>query len=30
MEHFIKEKIGDDNVRLSDISEHGPAYIEQA
>ena len=29
MEHFIKEKIGEDNVRLSDISEHGYAYIEQ-
>ena len=30
MEHFIREKNGDDNVRLSDISEPGPAYIKQA
>ena len=28
MEPYIKEKIGDDNMRLSDISEHGFAYIE--
>ena len=29
MEHFIKEKIGDGNVGMNDISEHGSAYIEQ-
>ena len=30
MDHFIKEEIDIDNVRLSDISGPDPAYIEQA
>ena len=30
MDHFIKEEIDIDNVRLSDIGEPGPAYIKQA